>query len=111
MKKVSSGVWETVIVSEVSLSGKHYKFKIHGKNGIHLKGDPYATYSKGGADGASVIFQSKSVSAEPIPVSELSAVPEHGTDIKDGQKCLEVYSVFHSYLWYLFDYLFLGYFR
>ena len=59
MKKVSSGVWETVIVSEVSLSGKHYKFKICGKNGIHLKGDPYATYSKGGADGASVIFHSE----------------------------------------------------
>ena len=47
MTKISSGVWETQYISFESLSGKLYKFKIEGKNGIHLKGDPYAKYSKG----------------------------------------------------------------
>ncbi len=58
LNKVSKGVWETVFESERSLDGSNYKFKIT-RNGIsHLKGDPYAKYSKGGADGASVIFHS-----------------------------------------------------
>lgn len=58
MNKISSGIWETTYVSERSLCGAAYKFRIHGKNGVHLKGDPYARYSKGGADGASLIYES-----------------------------------------------------
>jgi len=59
MNKISIGVWEIVYLSEKSLNGSHYKFRIDGKNGIHLKGDPYARYSKGASDGASIIFHSE----------------------------------------------------
>ena len=58
MKRGSSGIWETQYISKTSLVGSAYKYKIQGKNGTHLKGDPYAKYSKGGADGASVIYES-----------------------------------------------------
>ncbi len=58
MKKISIGVWETVYTSETALTGALYKYKISGKNGVHLKGDPYANYSTGGADGASIIYHS-----------------------------------------------------
>lgn len=59
MKKISSGIWELSYISEKSLVGANYKFRIEGKNGIHYKGDPYARYSRGGCDGASVIFESE----------------------------------------------------
>ncbi len=53
------GIWELIYTSELPLDGNAYKFKIT-RNGIsHLKGDPYAAYSRGGADGASVVFTSK----------------------------------------------------
>jgi len=58
MNRLSSGIWETEYISENSLVGSAYKYKITGKNGTHLKGDPYAKYSKGAADGASVIYES-----------------------------------------------------
>ena len=58
MKKITKGIWETSYKSEKSLQGSSYKFKIEGKNGIHYKSDPYAKFSKGGADGASIIFES-----------------------------------------------------
>lgn len=58
MNRLSSGIWETEYISENSLVGSAYKYKIIGKNGTHLKGDPYAKYSKGGADGASIIYES-----------------------------------------------------
>ena len=58
MVKITKGIWEINYQSEKSLVGSLYKFKIT-KNGIsHLKGDPYAKYSKGGADGASIIYNS-----------------------------------------------------
>ena len=49
------GVWEVLVKSDRSLDGEAYKFKIIGKNGEHLKGDPYATLSRGGDDGASIV--------------------------------------------------------
>ena len=59
MNKISSGIWEIDFYSDCSLNGSAYKFLINGKNGTHLKGDPYARYSLGGADGASLIFTSE----------------------------------------------------
>lgn len=59
LKKVSKGVWECFYESEISLEGSNYKFKVTRGGFSHLKGDPYAEYSKGGADGASVVFHSK----------------------------------------------------
>ena len=37
-----------------------YKFRIKSRNGTHDKGDPYARFSRGGADGASLIFTDNS---------------------------------------------------
>lgn len=53
-----NGIWECEIVSDRSLSGKSYKYRINSMGRIFDKGDPYAVYSKGGADGASIIFES-----------------------------------------------------
>ncbi len=54
------GVWETVIVSDASLEKQAYKFRISGKNGVVCKGDPYARFSRGKADGASLIYSESS---------------------------------------------------
>ncbi len=56
MERVSGGgIFSVTLKSDVSLEGSRYKFRIKGKNGVHLKGDPYAFSSMGGADGASLI--------------------------------------------------------
>ena len=51
-----NGVYEILIEPQYSLEGAVYKYEIHSKNGVHLKGDPYARYSKGLADGGSIVF-------------------------------------------------------
>ena len=66
MNKRKSGVWEVEYLSKEALEGNSYKFRIEGKNGIHYKGDPYARYSKGGADGASVIYESSYVHTDDL---------------------------------------------
>ena len=58
MQKVTKGIWETAYNSPKCLIGCLYKFKITKNGSFHMKGDPYARYSKGGADGASIIFRS-----------------------------------------------------
>lgn len=56
------GVFELTYTSDHSLERSAYKFRIT-KNGIsHNKGDPYAAFSKGGADGASLVFCESSYS-------------------------------------------------
>ncbi len=50
------GIWELEYVSDRSLECEAYKFRVF-KNGKSVdKGDPYARFSRGGADGASLIF-------------------------------------------------------
>ena len=51
-----NGIWELKYISDKSLELMPYKFRIEGKNGTHDKGDPYARFCRGGADGASLIF-------------------------------------------------------
>ena len=51
-----NGIWELVYVSDTSLELMPYKFRIVSASGVHDKGDPYARFSRGGADGASLIF-------------------------------------------------------
>ncbi len=57
LSKISeNGIWEVDIREDFSLEGALYKFRIT-KDGIsRLKGDPYARYSKGFADGASIVY-------------------------------------------------------
>ena len=51
-----NGIWELKYICDHSLELQPYKFRVVGKNGTHDKGDPYARFSRGGADGASLIF-------------------------------------------------------
>ena len=52
------GIYECVISSPLDLSGTAYKFRILRNGAEYLKGDPYARFSRGGDDGASVIYSS-----------------------------------------------------
>ncbi len=52
------GIWETVIESDVPLEKSAYKFRITSASGVVCKGDPYARFSRGLDDGASLIFTS-----------------------------------------------------
>ena len=54
-----SGVWELRYESGESLENAAYKFRITSKNGAFNKGDPYARFSRGGDDGASLIYTSR----------------------------------------------------
>ena len=53
-----NGIWECEIKSDFPLENKAYKFRITSGGRIFDKGDPYARYSRGLADGASLIFTS-----------------------------------------------------
>ena len=50
------GIWELKYLSEYSLEMHPYKFRIESAKGYQDKGDPYARFSRGGSDGASLIF-------------------------------------------------------
>ncbi|MBQ8371925.1 MAG: 1,4-alpha-glucan branching protein GlgB [Clostridia bacterium] len=54
------GIWEIVIESDMSLEKAAYKFRITSASGVVCKGDPYARFSRGLDDGASLIFTSNS---------------------------------------------------
>lgn len=47
MQKITeNGIWEYELLTDCQLEGSRYKYRIKGKNGIHLKADPYGTYSE-----------------------------------------------------------------
>ena len=54
--KSESGVWEYELSTKKTLHGCPYKYLIRKGNKTVLKGDPYARFSRGGADGASIIY-------------------------------------------------------
>ena len=56
----NNGIWELKYLSDESLELQPYKFRIESASGTHDKGDPYARFSRAGADGASLIFTDKS---------------------------------------------------
>jgi 1,4-alpha-glucan branching enzyme len=55
-KITDKGIYELIYTSPDSLEGAAYKFVISRKKRSFYKADPYARYSKGGSDGASVVF-------------------------------------------------------
>lgn len=59
MRETENGIWYCEYVSPESFNYKKYKFRIERCGRVFLKADPYARLSLGGADGASVIFESK----------------------------------------------------
>ncbi len=57
MERVTQGgIWECTVSADKSLDGLAYKFRITNCGRTFDKGDPYARMSRGGADGASLIF-------------------------------------------------------
>lgn len=54
------GIWEVYISSNEPLEKQSYKYRITSKSGVIHKGDPYARFSRGLDDGASLIFTSDS---------------------------------------------------
>lgn len=57
MKKITdNGIYELIIESPVSYEKSKYKFQIRCGNKVFFKADPYAKFSIGGDDGASIIF-------------------------------------------------------
>ena len=60
LKRVTDGgIFECEIVSDIPLEKYAYKFRITAFGRVFDKGDPYARFSRGGADGASLIFTGK----------------------------------------------------
>lgn len=56
MRITEGGIFECEISSDIPLEGYAYKFRITSCGRVFDKGDPYARFSRGGADGASLIF-------------------------------------------------------
>ncbi|MBP3583961.1 MAG: 1,4-alpha-glucan branching enzyme, partial [Clostridia bacterium] len=55
-KITDKGIYELVYSSSVPLEGEPYKYRITSDAGVHDKGDPYALFSRGKDDGASIIY-------------------------------------------------------
>lgn len=56
-KNVADGVFELTVSSAVSLEKQAYKYRVVSARGTTTdKGDPYAAFSRGGGDGASLVF-------------------------------------------------------
>lgn len=59
MNRVTAdGIWELCIPTSRSLEKQAYKFRITAASGVVCKGDPYARFSRGADDGASLVFTS-----------------------------------------------------
>ncbi len=83
MRRTSQeGIWETEVEHPHTLEGSPYKYRIISPTGTHLKGDPYATRSRGGADGASLILHSRTY---PWEDSAWMAHRKKTVCVKDGQ--------------------------
>ena len=50
------GIWELYYTTDVPIEKAAYKFRITTKHGVVNKGDPYARFSRGLDDGASLVF-------------------------------------------------------
>lgn len=55
-----NGVWELLYTTETPIEKQAYKFRITSSAGVIDKGDPYARFSRGKDDGASLVYTSKS---------------------------------------------------
>ncbi len=52
------GIFEYIFTTNKSIEKQAYKYRIERTDRVILKGDPYARFSRGGADGASLVFTS-----------------------------------------------------
>jgi len=59
LNKISEkGIWEYIYITDISIEKCAYKFRITSHSGVKHKADPYARFSRGLADGASLVFTS-----------------------------------------------------
>ena len=58
-KDEDSGIWYAEIVSRIGLTGNKYKYKVIGKNGVHMKADPFAFASETLKNTASIVYDPK----------------------------------------------------
>lgn len=55
MRKITNGgIWEYVLYAD-GIDGMRYKYRVTGKNGVHLKADPYAVFNETLGKTASII--------------------------------------------------------
>ncbi len=58
MRRITEkGLFEASFSSLDCYAGTAYKFRVVSSAGVHDKGDPYAFFSKGGSDGASILMR------------------------------------------------------
>ena len=62
MSLIDGGIFEISITFNHPIERQAYKFRIFSSAGSHDKGDPFARFSRGGADGASLVYTDKSFS-------------------------------------------------
>ena len=80
LSKNDNGIWECTIQSSDSLVGCAYKYVIENSGKTYYKGDPYARYSKGKDDGASIIWKSSHKWSDKLWLNKRKKI----VDAKDG---------------------------
>ena len=64
MTRTDGGIFEISLTLDHPIEKQAYKFRITSASGTHDKGDPFARFSRGGADGASLVYTDKSFKFE-----------------------------------------------
>ena len=64
MTRTEGGIFEISLTFNHPIERQAYKFRVISKAGSHDKGDPFARFSRGGADGASLVYTDKSFKFE-----------------------------------------------
>ena len=59
MTRTEGGIFEISLTLDRQIERQAYKFRITSASGTHDKGDPFARFSRGGADGASLVYTDK----------------------------------------------------
>ena len=64
MTRTDGGIFEISLTFDHPIEKQAYKFRVTSTAGTHDKGDPYARFSRGGADGASLVYTDRSFKFE-----------------------------------------------
>lgn len=59
MTRTDGGIFEISFLFDHHIERQAYKFRVSSASGTHDKGDPFARFSRGGADGASLVYTDK----------------------------------------------------
>ncbi|MBR5242365.1 MAG: 1,4-alpha-glucan branching protein GlgB [Clostridia bacterium] len=64
MIHTDGGIFEISLLLDHHIERQAYKFRVTSASGTHDKGDPFARFSRGGADGAPLVYTDKSFKFE-----------------------------------------------